>query len=170
MGKSLSLLRMYYDIVRRKKMLNLVRTFEYKNTAFLSAAVIIGKEFLWFNLEYLLWLRPLHTAATIFHTATVRPKRSGPRILLYNTSLNLQHILPRQLYFNELSIFEYPNTEFFLRVWHILGYRGLFHSRSHFHILIWDRLLHIFFPGAHPPVVTCYCTHSMFLSDSGEFG
>ena len=44
-----------------------------------------------FDLEYLLWLRPLHTAEkhhpTMFHTATVRPTRSGPNIL-YNTSLN----------------------------------------------------------------------------------
>ncbi len=43
---------------------------------------------------YLLWLRPLHTAKnrpnrpTMFHTATVRPTRSSPRIL-YNTPLNL---------------------------------------------------------------------------------
>ncbi len=61
-----------------------------KNTAFLPAAVITGKEFLSFDLEYLLWLRPLHTAEkhhpTMFHTATVRPTRSGPNIL-YNTSL-----------------------------------------------------------------------------------
>ena len=44
-----------------------------------------------FDLEYLLWLRPLHTAErhrpTMFHTATVRHGRSGPRIL-YNTPLN----------------------------------------------------------------------------------
>ncbi len=43
-----------------------------------------------FDLEYLLWLRPLHTAEkhrpAMFHTATVRPKRSGPSIL-YNTPL-----------------------------------------------------------------------------------
>ncbi len=48
------------------------------------------------------WLRPLHTAEkhhpTMFHTATVRPTRSGPNIL-YNTSLskyiedNLKNIL-----------------------------------------------------------------------------
>ncbi len=41
--------------------------------------------------QYLLWLRPLHTAEkqrpTMFHTATVRPKWSGPSIL-YNTPLN----------------------------------------------------------------------------------
>ena len=41
---------------------------------FLPAAVITGKEFFKFNLEYLLWLRPLHTAEkhrpTTFHTAT----------------------------------------------------------------------------------------------------
>ena len=38
-------------------------------------------------------LRPLHTAEkhrpTMFHTATVRPRRSGPRIL-YNTPLRYQ--------------------------------------------------------------------------------
>ncbi len=43
-----------------------------------------------FDLEYLPWIRPLHTAEkhrpTMFHTATVRPRRSGPRIL-YNTPL-----------------------------------------------------------------------------------
>ncbi len=43
-----------------------------------------------FDLEYLLCLRPLHTAErhrpTMFHTATVKPTRSGPNIL-YNTSL-----------------------------------------------------------------------------------
>ncbi len=38
----------------------------------------------------IIWLRPLHTAEkhhpTMFHTATVRPTRSGPNIL-YDTSL-----------------------------------------------------------------------------------
>ena len=37
------------------------------------------------DLEYHLWLRPLHSAEkhhpTRFHTATVRPTRSGPRTL-----------------------------------------------------------------------------------------
>ncbi len=46
---------------------------------------------IWFDLEYLLWLRALHTAEkhhpTMFRIATVRPKRSGANIL-YNTSLN----------------------------------------------------------------------------------
>ena len=40
---------------------------------------------------YLLWLRPLHTAEkhrpTMFHTATVKPTKSGPSIL-YNTPLS----------------------------------------------------------------------------------
>ncbi len=42
------------------------------------------------NLEYRLWLRPLHTAQkhhpTMFHKATVKPTISGPSIL-YNTPL-----------------------------------------------------------------------------------
>ncbi len=71
-----------------------------KNTAFLLAAVIPGKEFLSFDLEYLLWLRPLHTAEkhhpTMFHTATVRPTTSGQNIL-YNTSLNENVIIQRTL-------------------------------------------------------------------------
>ncbi len=42
---------------------------------------------------FTLWLRPLHTAEkhrpTMFHTATVKPTRSGPSIL-YNTPFNVQ--------------------------------------------------------------------------------
>ena len=65
-----------YDIVRHKKMLK-----------FTFNALI--------QQQYLLWLRPLHTAekhcpTTMFHTATVRPKRSGPSIL-YNTPLSLSN-------------------------------------------------------------------------------
>ncbi len=62
-----STLRMY-DIVRHKKI-------EVMFNALIQQ-------------QYLLWLRPLHTAEkhrpTMFHTATVRPKRSGPSIR-YNT-------------------------------------------------------------------------------------
>ena len=61
-----------------------------KNTAFLLAAVIKCKKFPIFDLEHILWLRPLHTAKnlcpTLFHTATVKPKRRG-RSLLYRTPL-----------------------------------------------------------------------------------
>ncbi len=48
----------------------------------------------------LLWLRPLHTAEkhhpTMFHTATVRPTRSGPN-LLYNTSLKAMAVLVMEI-------------------------------------------------------------------------
>ncbi len=84
-----------------------------KNTAFLPAAVITGKGFLYFDLEYLLWLRPLHTAEkhrpTMFHTATVKPRRLGPSIL-YNTPLmpgklrDYSTLLPQQVSHNSCLI------------------------------------------------------------------
>ncbi len=63
----------------------------------MSAAVITGKGFFKVDVEYLLRLRPLHTAEkhhpTMFHTAAVmiRPTRSG-LIILYNTSFTLAEI------------------------------------------------------------------------------
>ncbi len=58
-----------------------------KNTAFLLVSRF--KEFPKFDLEYILWLRPLHTAKNLcpamFHTVTVRPKRRR-RSLLYHTT------------------------------------------------------------------------------------
>ena len=53
-----------------------------KNTASLPAAGVLGVQFLKFILEYLLWIRPFHTAENHYPavcktvTSTVRPNRS----------------------------------------------------------------------------------------------
>ena len=61
-----------------------------KNAAFLPATLNECTEFSKFDLEYILWLRPLHTAENhgpiMVHTATVSQKR-WDLSLLYRTSL-----------------------------------------------------------------------------------
>ena len=61
-----------------------------------------------YYMVYLLWLRPLHTAQkhcpTIFHTATVRPKRSGPIIkesFINNIAMSLLRVLFIYIFFEK---------------------------------------------------------------------
>ncbi len=67
-----------------------------KNTASLPAASVLCVQFLKFKLEYLLWMRPFHTAENqypipaVCKTATVMPNRPLSRIPI-STSLTTTH-------------------------------------------------------------------------------